>query len=64
MIEITFNFKDLRTKLRLGFDKPWLICFYMGAATDLKLELKRLPTMVPNVNIGSSASLLRNCDNL
>ncbi|XP_050310725.1 dnaJ homolog subfamily C member 10-like [Anthonomus grandis grandis] len=46
------KFHDLRTKLRLGFDKPWLICFYLGEATDLKLELKRLPTMIPNINIG------------
>ncbi|KAL1491528.1 hypothetical protein ABEB36_012112 [Hypothenemus hampei] len=46
------KFHDIRTKLRLGFDKPWLICFYLGAATDLKLELKRLPTMIPNINIG------------
>ncbi|XP_076250854.1 dnaJ homolog subfamily C member 10-like [Rhynchophorus ferrugineus] len=46
------QFHDLRTKLRLGFDKPWLICFYLGTATDLKLELKRLPTIIPNINIG------------
>ncbi|CAH1121720.1 unnamed protein product [Ceutorhynchus assimilis] len=46
------KFHDLRTKLRLGFDKPWLICFYLGAATDLKLELKRLPAVIPNINIG------------
>ncbi|XP_066146223.1 dnaJ homolog subfamily C member 10-like [Euwallacea fornicatus] len=46
------KFHDLRQKLRLGFDKPWLICFYLGTATDLKLELKRLPTIISNINIG------------
>ncbi|XP_019762900.2 dnaJ homolog subfamily C member 10 isoform X1 [Dendroctonus ponderosae] len=46
------KFHDLRTKLRMSFDKPWLICFYLGEATDLKLELKRLPTLISNINIG------------
>ncbi|XP_060524130.1 dnaJ homolog subfamily C member 10-like [Cylas formicarius] len=46
------QFHDLRTKLRLGFEKPWLICFYLGAATDLNLQLKRLPTVIQNIHIG------------
>lgn len=47
-------FKEIRTALRSGSDKPWLICFYLGAATELNLQLKRLPTLVPGINIGKS----------
>lgn len=33
-------------------EKPWLICFYMGAATNLNLQLKRLPAVLPEINVG------------
>lgn len=46
------QFQDLRTKLRLGTEKPWLICFYLGTARELDLELKRLPSIIPTINIG------------
>ncbi|XP_018335053.1 dnaJ homolog subfamily C member 10-like [Agrilus planipennis] len=45
-------FSDARTRLRLGSDKPWLICFYMGTATQLNLHLKRLPAVLPHMNLG------------
>lgn len=45
-------FVDARTQLKLGSDKAWLLCFYVGPATELNLQLKRLPTLIPNINIG------------
>lgn len=45
-------FKEARKNLRLGIENPWLICFYMGTATELNLQLKRLPTLLPGFNIG------------
>ncbi|KRT80031.1 Thioredoxin, partial [Oryctes borbonicus] len=46
------DFRDIRNKLREGQDKPWLLCFFLGAATELDLQLKRLPIFLPNINIG------------
>ncbi|KAJ8942244.1 hypothetical protein NQ318_003091 [Aromia moschata] len=45
------KFRDIRSRLRAKDEKPWLICFYMGTATDLNLELKRL------IHCGKSAAL-------
>lgn len=38
--------------LREGTEKPWLICFYMGTATNLNIQLKRLPAILSEINIG------------
>ncbi|KAF5284025.1 hypothetical protein FQA39_LY17158 [Lamprigera yunnana] len=46
------SFQDIRTQLRLGSDTSWLICFYLGAATELNIQWKRLPTWLPNINLG------------
>ncbi|KAH0813437.1 hypothetical protein GEV33_009353 [Tenebrio molitor] len=46
------QFQEIRSKLRVNADRPWLICFYLGTATDLNLQLKRLPSLVPTVNLG------------
>ncbi|KAK9752946.1 Thioredoxin [Popillia japonica] len=35
------DFRDIRHKLRDDQDKPWLLCFFVGAATGLDLQLKR-----------------------
>lgn len=47
-------FQDIRTRLRdtSKDEKPWLFCFYLGAATELNLQLKRLPALIPNIKIG------------
>lgn len=42
----------MRRKLEEGADNPWLLCFYLGAATELSLQLKRLPALLPGFNIG------------
>ncbi|CAH1183258.1 unnamed protein product [Phaedon cochleariae] len=46
------KFKEIRSNLRSELQKPWLLCFYLGPATDLNLQLKRLPPLIPNINIG------------
>ncbi|XP_031332740.1 dnaJ homolog subfamily C member 10-like [Photinus pyralis] len=46
------SFKDIRTQLRLGSEDSWLICFHLGAATDLNLQWKRIPTWLPNMKLG------------
>ncbi|XP_018569443.1 dnaJ homolog subfamily C member 10-like [Anoplophora glabripennis] len=48
------GFKKIRTGLRdtSKDEKPWLLCFYLGAATELNLQLKRLPAFIPNIKIG------------
>lgn len=46
------GFKDVRTRLRLGDSKPWLICFMLGAATELNVQLKKLPAFLPHMEIG------------
>lgn len=52
------RFKEIRRKLRQDKEDnepeehPWLICFYLGPATELNLQLKRLPTLIPQINIG------------
>lgn len=48
----SFFFKDIRTRLRLGDSEAWLICFHIGPATEVDLQLKRLPTFLPNIQIG------------
>lgn len=49
-----FTFQEIRTRLRdtSEDEKPWLFCFYLGAATELNLQLKRLPPLIPNIKIG------------
>ncbi|KAJ3650312.1 hypothetical protein Zmor_022007 [Zophobas morio] len=46
------QFQEIRANLRNGNEKPWLLCFYLGTATDLNLQLKRLPGLIPSINIG------------
>ncbi|CAH1105266.1 unnamed protein product [Psylliodes chrysocephalus] len=46
------KFKEIRSELRTESGKPWLLCFYLGAATELNLLLKRLPPLIPDINIG------------
>lgn len=47
------TFKEIRNNLKNNPHwKPWLICFYIGTATDLNLQLKRLPSLLNNINIG------------
>nr|XP_023014480.1 dnaJ homolog subfamily C member 10-like [Leptinotarsa decemlineata] len=46
------KFREIRSNLRSESVKPWLLCFYLGAATDLNLQLKRLPPLIPNINLG------------
>ncbi|KAK4883034.1 hypothetical protein RN001_006353 [Aquatica leii] len=46
------TFQDIRTQLRLGSEEPWLLCFYMGAATELNIQWKRLPAWLPNMKLG------------
>ncbi|KAF5269548.1 hypothetical protein FQR65_LT17955 [Abscondita terminalis] len=46
------SFHDIRTQLRLGSEESWLLCFYMGAATELNIQWKRLPTWLPNMKLG------------
>lgn len=50
--KFTSFLQEIRTQLRLNSEKPWLICFYLGTATDLNLQLKRLPSLLPAINIG------------
>lgn len=46
------DFQDIRTRLRLGDSTPWLICFYIGGATELDLKFKHMPALLPQMNIG------------
>ncbi|KAJ8922000.1 hypothetical protein NQ315_008638 [Exocentrus adspersus] len=48
------KFKEIRSALRDSSQdvKPWLFCFYLGAATELNLQLKRLPALLPDIQIG------------
>ncbi|XP_017779588.1 PREDICTED: dnaJ homolog subfamily C member 10-like [Nicrophorus vespilloides] len=46
------DFKEIRRKLRSDEEQPWLLCFYLGTATELNLQLKRLPTMISDIQIG------------
>ncbi|XP_044756368.1 dnaJ homolog subfamily C member 10-like isoform X2 [Coccinella septempunctata] len=46
------HFEEIRNQLREGSTTPWLLCFHVGSATDLDLQLKRLPSLLPNINIG------------
>lgn len=47
------TFKEIRNNLKNNPHwKPWLICFYIGTANDLNLQLKRLPSLLNNINIG------------
>ncbi|XP_022905915.2 dnaJ homolog subfamily C member 10-like [Onthophagus taurus] len=48
----TEKFKTIREKLRNGDENPWLICFYVGSAVDLNLQIKRLSISIPNINVG------------
>ncbi|KAL3276716.1 hypothetical protein HHI36_012086 [Cryptolaemus montrouzieri] len=45
-------FKEIKSDLQEGSATPWLLCFYIGSATDLDLQLKRLPSLLSNINIG------------
>lgn len=60
--------QEIRNKLRDGHEKPWLLCFFVGAATELDLQLKRLPIFLPHINIGEwtvqlSCQILLGLDN-
>lgn len=47
------DFQNYRSELRSDLDKkPMLLCFFLGTATELNLKLKRLPTLISNINIG------------
>ncbi|XP_012286037.1 dnaJ homolog subfamily C member 10 [Orussus abietinus] len=46
------EFKSIKRHLRSGSDAGWLICFYMGHETILDLQLKRLPSIVHDINLG------------
>ncbi|CAG9826607.1 unnamed protein product [Diabrotica balteata] len=46
------QFKKIKTGLESGSESPWLFCFYLGAATQLNLQLKRLPQLIPNIKVG------------
>lgn len=48
------DFQNIRSGLKNESEgeKPWLFCFYLGAATELNLQLKRLPPLIPDIDIG------------
>lgn len=46
------HFKEIRNHLREGATTPWLLCFHVGSATDLDLQLKHLPSLLTNINVG------------
>ncbi|CAG9854722.1 unnamed protein product [Phyllotreta striolata] len=46
------KFKMIRSELKNESEKPWLLCFYLGTATELNLQLKRLPAIITDINIG------------
>lgn len=53
--EITSSdFKDIQKTLENNNDNEdgWLICFYMGHATEFDVQLKRLPSIINDVNLG------------
>ncbi|KAK0078935.1 hypothetical protein PV325_001923 [Microctonus aethiopoides] len=53
--ELTANdFKEIEERLGLedSNDNGWLLCFYIGHATELDLQLKRLPSIIHDVNLG------------
>ncbi|XP_012257998.2 dnaJ homolog subfamily C member 10-like [Athalia rosae] len=46
------DFQAIRTRLQSGADVGWLICFYVGQATQLDVQLKRLPSIIQSINLG------------
>ncbi|XP_014294871.1 dnaJ homolog subfamily C member 10 [Microplitis demolitor] len=46
-------FNDIKKNLEKNDNENgWLVCFYIGHATDLDLQLKKLPSIITDVNLG------------
>ncbi|KAG8038769.1 hypothetical protein G9C98_000324, partial [Cotesia typhae] len=46
-------FNDIKKNLEKNENENgWLVCFYIGHATDLDLQLKKLPSIITDVNLG------------
>ncbi|XP_046422638.1 dnaJ homolog subfamily C member 10-like isoform X1 [Neodiprion fabricii] len=46
------DFLGIRTRLRSDLNAGWLICFYIGHATQLDVQLKKLPGIIQSINLG------------
>ncbi|XP_043277162.1 dnaJ homolog subfamily C member 10-like [Venturia canescens] len=46
------EFEMIRKRLESDNDDGWLLCFYIGHATELDLQLKRLPNIIRDINLG------------
>lgn len=46
------EFETVRKRLESEREDGWLLCFYVGHATELDLQLKRLPGIVSDMNLG------------
>uniref|UniRef100_A0A1B6D3Y5 DnaJ homolog subfamily C member 10 n=1 Tax=Clastoptera arizonana TaxID=38151 RepID=A0A1B6D3Y5_9HEMI len=48
----TGSFKDILNQLEMGSQTAWLVYFHLGAAAELDVEVKKLPAMLQQLNVG------------
>lgn len=60
------DFVDIQKRLKTDDEDGWLLCFYMGHATDFDVQLKRLPSIINDINLGklNCGKYAKLCSNL
>lgn len=47
--------QKIKNRISKKPEDGWLLCFYIGHATDFDVLLKQLPTMLKDVNLGKQS---------